>query len=215
VRHRQVLAVVAVASAVLSGCADRPNDLDTYYDDPTTTTTTTTAAPAVAPPPVVRSDPPPSTTSKPVSPLVRTVAQAVLTDADLAEEGVSPGEAKVSNCLPMLRVDEPDEQLAQDGSWRYPTGSSLEQRVVAYPGKGAAAVVQAVKCAGQAVTLPAVAGIDAQRGWCEGSTCTVLLAKGELVSGVQVTANTAARASEAAKRLAKIAAAKLKAAQLP
>jgi len=206
------MAVVAVASAVLSGCADRPNDLDTYYDDPTTTTAAPAVAPpAVAPPPVVPSALPPSTTSKPVSPLVRTVTRAVLADADLAEEGVSPGEAKVSNCLPMLPATG-DQQLALAGSWRYPTGSSLEQRVVAYPGKGAAAVVQAVKCAGQAVTLPAVAGIDAQRGWCEGSTCTVLLAKGELVSGVQVTANTAARASEAAKRLAKIAAAKLKAA---
>jgi hypothetical protein len=210
VRLRQVVAVVAVASAVLGGCADRPNDLDTYYDDPTTTT----AAPAKAPPPVMPSVPPPSTTSKPVSPLVRTVTQAVLTAADLAEEGVSPGEAKVANCLPMLPA--PGEgQPALNGSWRYPTGSSLEQRVVAYPGKGAVAVVQAVKCAGQPVTLPAVAGIDAQRGWCEGSTCTVLLAKGELVSGVQVTANTAARASDAAKRLAKIAAAKLKAAQVP
>jgi hypothetical protein len=209
VRHRQVVAVVAVASAVLSGCADRPNDLDTYYDDPTTTT----AAPAVAPPPVVPSQMPPSATPKPVSPLVRTVTQAVLSEADLAEEGVSRGEAKVSNCLPMLPAT--DQQLAQNGSWRYPTGSSLEQRVVAYPGKGAAAVVRAAKCAGQAVTLPAVAGIDAQRGWCEGSTCTVLLAKGELVSGIQVTASTGARASEAAKRLAKIAATKLKAAQLP
>jgi hypothetical protein len=209
VRHRQVLAVVAVASAVLSGCADRPNDLDTYYDDPTTTT----AAPVAAPPPAVPSKPP-STTSKPVSPLVRTVTQAVLTDTDLADEGVAPGEAKLANCLPMLPATG-DEQLAQDGSWRYPTGSALEQRVVAYPGKGAAAVVQAVKCAGQALTLPATPGIDAQRGWCEGSTCTVLLAKGELVSGVQVTATTAARATETAKRLAKIAATKLKAAQLP
>jgi hypothetical protein len=157
---------------------------------------------------------PPSTTSKPVSPLVGTVTRAVLTDADLAEEGVSPGEAKVPNCLPKLPAVD-DEQFARDGSWRYPTGSSLEQRVVAYPGKGAAAVVQAVKCAGQPVTLPAVPGIDAQRGWCEGTTCTVLLAKGELVSGIQVTASTAARASEAAKRLAKIAATKLKAAQAP
>jgi hypothetical protein len=207
VRHRQVVAVVAVALAGLAGCADRPNDLDTYYDDPTTAV----APPAVAPP-QVRSDPPPTTTST-TSPFVRTVAQAVLTDADLLAEGVSRGEAKVSSCLPML--PSADGKLLQSASWHYPSGSSLEQQVAAYPGKSAAAVVQAVTCSGQTLSLPAVAGIDAQRAWCEGSTCTVLLAKGSLVSGVQVTAGTGARAVDAAKRLAKVAAAKLKTAQQP
>jgi hypothetical protein len=206
VRHRQLVALAAVALAGLAGCANRPNDLSTYYNDPTTS-----AAPQPPSPPPVPSTPP--TTSREPSALVRTVTQAALIDSDLAAEGVQPAEppSQVTGCLTTLPPTE-DPALLHSANWQYPSGSSLRHQVVGYPTKEAAAVLSAVHCPGQELTLPAAPGIDVQHAWCEGSTCTVLLAQGRLVSGVQVTASTGVRAAEAAKRLAKVVVAKLSAA---
>ena len=55
-------------------------------------------------------------------------------------------------------------------------------------------------------------GVDAQRAWCDGTTCTVLLAKGNLVSVLSVTAGTEARATDAAKRLLPVVAQRLRSA---
>ncbi|SDY45580.1 hypothetical protein SAMN05421504_105606 [Amycolatopsis xylanica] len=191
--RRGAAVVAAVALLGLSGCADRPNDLDTYYDDPTTSVK------------------PPSPSATPVPPPPRPSASAsverpvLLTAADLAEEGVeraSVGPAK--GCLAEL----PDNVIGE-AAWWYPTGASLNQRVVSFPPKGAGAALKAVKCDGQQHTIPAQPGVDAQRVWCTGPTCTVLLAKGATLSAVQVTAGSAARALDAAKRLAPLAAEKL------
>jgi hypothetical protein len=51
--------------------------------------------------------------------------------------------------------------------------------------------------------------VERQRAWCEGKTCTVLLARGRLVSGLTVSASTESRAVDAAKRLLPAMAAKL------
>jgi len=131
VRHRQVLAVATVALFGLSGCADRPNDLDTYYDDPTPTPTVEPAQPSVKP----QAAPVPQTSTP--APVPAAVSAALLTDEDR---------------------------------------------------------------------------VETQRAWCDGTTCTVLLAKGKLVSALSVTAGTEARATDAAKRLLPIVAQRLRSA---
>ncbi len=120
----------------------------------------------------------------------------MLSDADVAEEGVAPGSGKVSGCLTGLAAGE-----RKSVSWVYPSGSALTHEVTAYPGGSAAAVVSAARCAGAPVALPPQPGIEVQRAWCEGSTCAVLLARGTLVSALSVAASTPERAQDAAKRL--------------
>ncbi|AGM06402.1 hypothetical protein [Amycolatopsis keratiniphila] len=200
-RHRQVLAVATVALFGLSGCADRPNDLDTYYDDPTPTPTVEPAQPSVKP----QANPvPPPTTQAPVP---AAVSAALLTDEDVAEEEVVPGESKVSGCLTGLT-----RGTSRSASWAYPSGSTLEHQVTEYTDRDASDVVTQADCEGRKLTLPKQAGIEVQRAWCEDKTCTVLLAKGKLVSALSVTAGTEARATDAAKRLLPIVAQRLRSA---
>ncbi|MEU4671433.1 hypothetical protein AB0F91_26490 [Amycolatopsis sp. NPDC023774] len=195
-RHRQVLAVAAVALAgFTTACGNRPNDLETYYDDPTSVNDATSFAP-VTPPPAA----PPSTPASP-SPDPRILAAAaasaaLLSDEDVAEEGVAPGPGKASGCLAGLAQGE-----RRSASWVYPSGSGITHEVTAYAGGSGADVVSAADCAGQVLAIPPQPGAAQQRAWCEGSTCTVLLAKGELVSALSVVASTPARAADAAKRL--------------
>ncbi|MGY6653129.1 hypothetical protein ACXIZN_13240 [Amycolatopsis sp. TRM77291] len=200
-RHRQVFAVATVALFGLSGCADRPNDLDTYYDDPTPTPTVEPSQPSVKP----QANPvPPSSTRAPVA---AAVSAALLSDEDVAEEEVVPGEGKVSGCLTGLTRD-----TSRSIAWSYPSGSTLEHQVTEYTGRAASDVVLRADCDGKKVTLAKQTGIEVQRAWCDGTTCTVLLAKGKLVSALSVTAGTEARATEAAKRLLPIVAQRLRSA---
>ncbi len=201
-RHRQVFAVATVALFGLSGCADRPNDLDTYYDDPTPTPTIEPATPSVRP--QAAPVPLPSETSAPVP---ATVSAALLTDEDVAEEEVVPGQSKVSGCLAGLT-----RGTSRSAAWRYPSGSTLEHQVTEYPDRTGADVVAEADCEGRKVTLVKQQGVDAQRAWCDGTTCTVLLAKGNLVSVLSVTAGTEARATDAAKRLLPVVAQRLRSA---
>ena len=200
-RHRQVFAVATVALFGLSGCADRPNDLDTYYDDPTPTPTVEPSQPSVKP----QANPvPPSSTRAPVP---AAVSAALLTDEDVAEEEVVPGESRMSGCLTGLTRD-----TSRSIAWSYPSGSTLEHQVTEYTGRVASDVVLRADCDGKKVTLAKQTGIEVQRAWCDGTTCTVLLAKGKLVSALSVTAGTEARATEAAKRLLPIVAQRLRSA---
>ncbi|MEV6911435.1 hypothetical protein [Amycolatopsis sp. NPDC051071] len=201
-RHRQVLAVATVALFGLSGCADRPNDLDTYYDDPAPTPTAEPVQPSVKP--QAAPVPPPTSTSAPVS---AAVSSALLTDEDVAEEEVVSGESKVSGCLTGLT-----RGTSRSATWSYPSGSTLEHQVTEYTDRDAADVVAQADCAGKNLTLAKQSGIETQRAWCEGTTCTVLLAKGTLVSALSVTAGTAARATDAAKRLLPVVAQRLRSA---
>lgn len=200
-RHRQVLAVATVALFGLSGCADRPNDLDTYYDDPVSTPTVEPAQPSVVPQaaPVLR-----TSTSTPVP---AAVSAALLTDEDVAEEEVVPGESKVSGCLTGLT-----RGTSRSVAWSYPSGSTLEHQVTEYTDRDAADVVAQADCDGKNLTLAKQQGVEAQRAWCAGTTCTVLLAKGKLVSALSVTAGTEARATDAAKRLLPLVAQRLRSA---
>lgn len=204
------MTVAAVAAAGLTGCADRPNDLDTYYDDPADETTQETAEGGA--PPATE-----STTATRPSPAADTavldeaVRSAVLTGADVASEGVQPAASVqgTSGCLARVPIGlvAPSTQQAR---WEYPTGSVLEQLVTGYTDRQAAEVLNGrVRCAGDPLTLPVEPAVDAQEAWCEDGTCTVLLAGGNVVSAVQVAAGDRQRAAEAVRRLAPIAATKL------
>lgn len=192
--------MAAVALVGLTGCdGPDPNNLETYYDDPAPSATQPVRTPEVQVPapkaaPVTPAAPDPG-------PLVERV---LLTDQDVAEEGVEPGSGAASGCL----SDEPSA-TSRTASWRYPSGSVLRHRVAAYPDRPGADVVANAVCAGHQVELPAQAGVERQGAWCDGKTCTVLLAKGTLVSGLTVSASTEARAIDAAKRLLPAMTAKL------
>jgi hypothetical protein len=97
----------------------------------------------------------------------------------------------------------------QGTSWLYSSGSSLVQEVTGYLDKSATDVLNQVHCGGVQLTMPDTPGADAARGWCQAETCTVLLATGHVLSGLQVVASTQSRAEDAAKSLAPIASAKL------
>ncbi|MEV6443792.1 hypothetical protein [Amycolatopsis sp. NPDC051716] len=200
-RHRQAIALAAVALVGLTGCdGPDPNDLETYYDDPVPTSS---AAPAAAP----------KTSEVPVSPAKATPVQpdpgglaqrALLSDADVAGEGVQPGSGEASGCL----ADGPSA-AGRTATWRYPSGSVLSHRVVVFPDRSAARAVAENECAGKPVSVPVQPGVERQQAWCEGKTCTVLLAKGMLVSELTVSASTETRAVDAAKRLLPAMTAKL------
>ncbi|WP_158883888.1 hypothetical protein [Amycolatopsis anabasis] len=202
-RQGRAVAIAAVALVGLTGCADRPNDLDTYYDDPTTSAPPERATPSAVAAPV---PPPPP----PMNQTAAAVAAATLTDADVAAEGVRPAgmPVRTTGCLAAVPPGETPPGY-RNPSWVYPSGSSLTQQVTGYPRRSAADVLRELRCAGNPLVVPIPPGAEAVRAWCADGTCTVLLARGEVLSGLQVTASTAARAADAAKRLAPIVAAKL------
>lgn len=199
-RHRQVVALAAVALVGLTGCdGPDPNNLETYYDDPAPSATLSAPAPeARLPAPKAA----PVTQAAPDSGLL--AERALLSDQDVAEEGVQPGSGAASGCL-----TDAASAISRTASWRYPSGSVLRHRVAAYPDGSAGEIVVNAQCAGHPVDVPAQAGVERQRAWCDGKTCTVLLAQGTLVSGLTVSASTESRAIDAAKRLLPAMAAKL------
>lgn len=195
-----VLSVVLLTG--LAGCADRPNDLDTYYSKPGSATTTTSPAPAANATP----DQAAVASSRAQQAIAAQVAAAVLTKDDLAGEGVRSATERAENGACFNSVPSGDPRGA---SWTYPSGSSLTQQVTGYLDESATDVLARVQCDGQNLSLSVPSGADAVRGWCDSGTCTVLLAAGHVLSGLQVTATTTARASDAVKSLAPLAAGKL------
>ncbi len=198
--HRQVVALAAVALVGLTACeGPDPNNLETYYDDPAPTSApVTTAETPVSPAeavPVTPPEPDPGLLAEP----------ALLSDADVAEEGVQPASNEVAGCL----ADGPSAG-SRTATWRYPSGSVLSHRVVVFPDSSAAQAVADNECPpGKLVGVPAQPGVERQQAWSDGKTCTVLLAKGALVSELTVSASTGTRAVDAAKRLLPAMTAKL------
>ncbi len=195
------MVLAAVVLTGLTGCADRPNDLETYYDKPadaTTPVTTPSASPSVSVGQAAE--------LTPVNHIAEDVAAAVLTKSDLSGEGVREAAARAANgsCFDAVPAGDP-----RGSTWLYNSGSSLTQQVTGYLDRTAAEVLAQVDCDGTALTVTRPAGAEAARAWCDGTTCTLLLAGGHVLSGLQVTASTQNRAAEAVKGLASVAAGKL------
>lgn len=198
-RQRQVAAVAAVALFGLAGCADRPNDLEHYYDDPPTTTSVTPPlTPKVTPSERAQAAP------KPPDATTTQVSAVLLSDEDVAAEGVHPGAGSASGCLTEIAAG-----TRRTATWLYPSGSVLTHEVTGYPGRRGADVLAETACEGKKQTLPDQPGVDAQQAWWDGHACVVLLAKGNVVSALSVAASTETRARDAAKRLLPVVAAKL------
>jgi hypothetical protein len=195
-----VVVLGAVLVTGLTGCADRPNDLETYYNKPAGSTAPSTPPPSAPTPPVNHA------AAGAQHSVADEVVAAVLTKGDLAGEGLRAATARADNgaCFSAVPAGDP-----RGASWLYPNGSTLTQQVTGYLDQVATDVLGQVQCQGQKLAVPLPAGADAVRGWCQGGTCTVLLAAGHVLSGLQVTANSTSRATEAAKSLAPLAAGKL------
>jgi hypothetical protein len=203
VRHGRLVVLSAVLLTGLAGCADRPNNLDTYYNTPGN------AATASASPSVPSSNATPdqaaagNTAQRAIA---EEVAAAVLTKTDLAGEGVHAATERAESGVCFDSVPSGDPRGA---SWTYSSGSSLIQQVTGYLDESATDVLGRVQCDGQKLSLSVPSGAEAVRGWCDSGTCTVLLAAGHVLSGLQVTATTTARALDAVKSLVPLAAGKL------
>lgn len=201
-RHGRALVLCAVLMTGLAGCADRPNDLETYYNQPgdAATTSTSPSAPNGMP------DQAAAASSSARQAIAEEVAAAVLTKDDLAGEGVRAATERPENgaCFDSVPSGDP-----RGASWTYASGSSLSQQVTGFLDESAADVLARVRCDGQQLSLSVPSGAESLRGWCQNGTCTVLLASGHVLSGLQVTATTTTRASDAIKSLVPLAAGKL------
>ncbi|WP_235022586.1 hypothetical protein [Amycolatopsis alkalitolerans] len=195
-----VLSTVLLAG--LAGCADRPNNLETYYDRPAGAATTSTPPPAAPGKP----DAAAAAASSAQREIADEVTAAVLTKSDLAGEGVRPATERPESSACFNGVPAGDPRGA---SWTYSSGSSLIQQVTGYLDETATGVLDRVRCDGRALDLPLPSGAESVRGWCSGGTCTVLLAAGHVLSGLEVSATTSTRAEDAVKSLAPLAARKL------
>ncbi|HKS45641.1 MAG TPA: hypothetical protein VJT49_11115 [Amycolatopsis sp.] len=203
-RQARVTVLAAVVLTGLTGCANRPNNLETYYDQPGGQPTS-----VVTSPPATTSGAAPNqavATTGAANLVADQVTAAVLTAADLPREGVHVAATRPANgaCFDQVPAGDP-----RGASWLYNSGSTFVQQVTGYLDKSAGDVLNQIQCDGQKLTVSVPSATDGVRGWCLGTTCTVLLARGHVLSGLQVTANTTARASDAIRNLASLAAGKL------
>ncbi|MCP2251528.1 hypothetical protein LY13_000256 [Prauserella aidingensis] len=207
------LPVAITLLTVVAGCADRENDLDTYYDDRPATgePTGTSAAP--------RSDGTQDGTateqqgggadSAPARPAGPSV---LLTGEDVRNEGVEPvapstvgADPAAPTCLATIAVQSGAAEI-HERAWRYPTGSTLHHLVTRYEGRPAADVAaEQVGCGGEEIPVSgAPEGVQPQ-AWCQLGTCTVVIAADDTLSTVEVRAADQAGARDAINRLAPIA----------
>ncbi|WP_091805036.1 hypothetical protein [Prauserella marina] len=210
-----VVAAAATGLVGLAGCADRPNDLDTYYDDPEQATAA--PAPAGSPSLTVEADwsrdPSGPEPSAPTAELVAEAERAILAESDVQAEGVvrgqptpDPEHAGHASCLLGIPAGL-GRQQPELTRWDYPTGSALTQFVTAYPGRPAADVLaDGAPCEGEGLTLAPVKDVDAQGAWCAETSCAVVLTRGSVLSAIEVTASDRQRALEALQRLTPVAA---------
>ncbi|SDI06050.1 hypothetical protein SAMN05192558_101815 [Actinokineospora alba] len=221
-RRVQALAGAAVLPVLLAtACSDRPNDLYTYYDDPSSEAATT-----AAPSPVTTST---TTTTTTTTRRASDPAAAALTAIDLAAEEVQPDGAPktlVETALPDCAAPLPSATDAIATTWRYASGSVLRQYVAVHA--AGSSVIDDLKDAldcgtftvdglryeiDDAAKTAVPPGVDAGHTWCATNprrpTCTLALAKADVLSVVTVEASTLARAQAAIARLAPVAAGKL------
>ncbi|MDQ3406233.1 MAG: hypothetical protein M3548_23035 [Actinomycetota bacterium] len=218
-RRAQALTVVGAAVLLVAGCSNRPNDLYSYYDAPAPPTVPVSTAP------VVGATSSPTATSSAPARSDQAVA-AAMTEKDLKAEGVIAQGAPVPEVLAVLPDCGAELGTATAGvrtTWRYASGSMLRQYVAGYPDDAAVTVGtvrEALTCGtfrvegtpyriDEGVDVTALSDVDAKDSWCATaqrlSICTLILAKGPVVTVVSVEAGTAARARAAVARIAPIA----------
>ncbi|WP_189059256.1 hypothetical protein [Longimycelium tulufanense] len=209
--------VLVLGAVLVSGCSGRPNDLSdgAYYDEASTPATTTTASPA-APSTSTRPSPAPSARADRQD--AQRVAKALLSDAVLAAEGFQaatparPAPARpLPPCVPGVDLEKV-VQGGQQATWQgVRTRVPLRQYVGVVVDGNAADLVRAARraggCAGATgLQLPALPGADARVAWCVAGTiqpsCRMLVARGNLLTDVEVGAATPTRSRELATQLA-------------
>ncbi len=212
-------AYVVVGILVLTAsCSGKPNDLRHYATQDPVATTTSEAAPTTTATTTV-----PTTTTTTAA---ADVAGALMTDAAVLEIGFHPNipqKSTVLASLPVCNASLSKPSAATAGAQTGWVGASavttMTEYVAAYPKSTTAAqVLAATKAAlvcSQATKYPLAhtpAGVDASYSWCEkGSqiSCTLLLAKGQLLARVQVVKTPEANAQNLIGELATPAAAAL------
>ncbi|HET6504986.1 MAG TPA: hypothetical protein VFG87_29910 [Amycolatopsis sp.] len=201
-----MLVLAAVVLTGVTGCANRPNNLETYYNNAGNASTPTSGqveAPNRNAAVQSTAQSAPNTVATQVA---AEVTAAVLTSSDLAGQGVHAASTRPANgaCLAAVPAGDP-----QGASWLYGSGSSLVQEVTGYLDRSATDVLNQVHCGGVQLSMPDTPGADVARGWCQAETCTVLLATGHVLSSLQVVASAQSRAEDAVKSVAPIASGKL------
>lgn len=207
------LPVAITLLTVVAGCADRENDLDTYYDDrPATGERTGTAAT-----PGTDGTQDGAATgqegggadSAPARPADRSV---LLTGDDVRDEGVEPiapstvgADPAAPTCLATIAGQSGAAEF-RERAWRYPTGSTLHHLVTRYEARSAADVAAGqVGCGGEEIPVSgAPEGVETQ-AWCQVATCTVVIAADDTLSTVEVRAADRGSARDAINRLAPVA----------
>ncbi|MFB9432192.1 hypothetical protein [Streptoalloteichus tenebrarius] len=219
-RGRGLLLVLGVM--LVSGCSGRPNDLSdgSYYADAQPAAQgSSVAAPPSSSAPATGS----STSGTPSSAAPsrseqqqdgQRVARALLTESVLGPEGfkvVTPARPADPRALPACVSDVDLGRALRSGRQADWQGVRTAVPLVQYVGaadKGSAAdlVRRARRVTGCATEVPlaAGAGVDAQVAWCEKGrpACRVLVAKGSLLTDLEVAASTEARSRELLTQLA-------------
>lgn len=208
------LPVALTLLTVVAGCADRENDLETYYDDRPATGERSEESAA---PPQSDRTPRSGTTQRDSggaesSPAPSREQDLLLTAEDVRDEGVVPiapstagADPAAPTCLSTI-ADQSGAQQIRERTWRYPTGSTLHHLVTRYEGRPAAEVPAGqVACGGQELAVSGTPeGVDTH-AWCQAGTCTVVIAADDLLSTVEVRAADQGSATDAIHRLAPIA----------
>lgn len=210
------LPVAITLLAVVAGCADRENDLDTYYDDPPAGDDRSggqseqgssggSGAPRSGDTSSSQAEEPQGTPASADSALL-------LTDDDVREEGVTPiapsaveADPAAPTCLTTI-ARHPGAAEVGERAWEYPTGSTLHHLVTRYAERPAADVLaEQVACGGEEIPVSgAPDGVDTH-AWCQVGTCTVVIAAEDVLSTVEVRAADRVSAQEAVGRLAPLA----------
>lgn len=211
--RRVPVAVVVGTALVLSGCSQDPRPLRQGFggdDGPTTTTTTTTATTTPGKP----SQAAPSTSLVKTRPAAQLSALA-LAPAVLTEDGLEVRESAATATASLDPLC--GRTLTGGAGYRVRTrsqsgASKLDQWIIGYPAKDAGGVVaaarEALPCTATELTgVPAASGVDDRLGWCEAladgrGTCTVLLAKDDLLVSLRLDTVTVERAQDVLTRLA-------------
>lgn len=208
------LPVAITLLTVVAGCADRENDLDTYYDDRPATGERSDDAEAA---PRSDGDSQDEATrqgegSADAGPEQPAGQRVLLTAEDVREEGVVPiapstvgADPAAPTCLATIAQQSGAAEV-QERAWRYPTGSTLHHLVTRYEDRPAAdALAGQVACGGEELPVSGAPEDVETHAWCQAATCTVVIAAEDTLSTVEVRAADQGSATEAIHRLAPLA----------